>query len=64
MAVNLESDGKRLSKETAEQRQRRSQNVRERATQRRAEEILELKERRLKGGKEIEAKRLSQETSE
>jgi hypothetical protein len=55
-AVNLESDGKRLSQETVEQRQKRLQNVRQRATQRRAEETLEL--RRLKGGKEREAKRL------
>jgi hypothetical protein len=30
MAVNLESDGKRFSQETAEQRQKRLQNVRER----------------------------------
>jgi hypothetical protein len=32
MAVNLESGGKRLSQETAEQRQKRVQNVREIAT--------------------------------
>jgi hypothetical protein len=62
MAVNLESDGKRLSQETAEQRQKILQNVRERAMQRRAEETSELRERRLKGGKEREAKRLSQGT--
>jgi hypothetical protein len=37
MTVNLESDGKRLSQETAEQRQKRLQNVRERAMQRRSE---------------------------
>jgi hypothetical protein len=36
MAVNLESDGKRLSQETAEQRQKRLENIRERATQRKA----------------------------
>jgi hypothetical protein len=64
MAVNLESDGKRLSQETAEQRQKRLQNVRERAMQRRAEETSELRERQMKGGKKRKAKRLSQETFE
>jgi hypothetical protein len=39
MAVNLESDGKRLSQESAEQKQNRLQYVRERARQRIAEEI-------------------------
>jgi hypothetical protein len=38
--------------------------MRERATQRRAKETLELRERRLKAGKEREAKILSQETFE
>jgi hypothetical protein len=52
MTVNLENDGKRLSQETSEKRQKRSQNVREKAMQRRAEDTLELRERRLKGGKE------------
>jgi hypothetical protein len=42
MAVNLGSDGKRVSQETAEQRQNRLQNVRERAK---------------KSGREIRAKR-------
>jgi hypothetical protein len=65
MAVNLESDGKRLSQETAEQRQKKiTKYEKERVTQRRAEETLELRERRLKGGKESQAKRLSQETFE
>jgi hypothetical protein len=45
MAVNLESDGKRLSQETAGQRQKVLQNVKERARQRRAEETLDLRER-------------------
>jgi hypothetical protein len=56
VAVNLDRDGKRLSQETAEQRQKRLQNVRKRATQIRAEETLALRERRLKGGKEREEK--------
>jgi hypothetical protein len=43
MAVNLESEGKRLSQETAEQRQKKLRDMRERATQRRAEKPLELR---------------------
>jgi hypothetical protein len=57
MAVNLESDGSRLLQETAEQRQKRTQNGRERATQRRAEETLEPRERRLKGKKKREKRK-------